>query len=186
MFYFWLLRKLLTNWFLVETNIFANFYPCTPGQFSHDNWTCDNCDNPTFHFEPGGLFVPQIEAATTTITVTTASPETGIATVTSSATGAASALPNVGSCPGSCPTHNGTLIGVGVGLGVALALLSITALFGFLVERRKRQAVEKIATQKQKPNYNLKRSCGDEMIQEADSQSLAHQADSQPRHEIGI
>lgn len=112
--------------------------------------------------------MPQIEAVTATSTVT----------VTSSTTGTASALPNVG----SCPTHNDTLIGVGVGLGVVLALsaiAAIAALFGFLVERRKRKAAEKIATQAQASGYDqrdLKGSSSGKMAQEAGSQTL---------HEIG-
>lgn len=156
--------------FPVRTDSFSNFYPCTPGQFSQDNWTCDagsndNCDSRTFHFDPGRLFVPQIEAVTATSTVT----------VHSSAIGTASTLPNVG----SCPNHNGTLIGVGVGLGVALALSAIAALFGFLIVRRKRKAAEKIPTQAQASGYDQRDQKG------YSSAKMAQEADSQTLHEIG-
>ncbi len=149
---------------------FAHLYPCTPGQFSHDNWTCDSCDA-TFHFDPGSLFVPQIEAVTATSTVTV----TGSATGRSAETGTASSLPSVS----SCPSHNGALIGVAVGLGVPLVLLTIGALFAFVAERRKRKAAEKIATQAQASGYDkrdLKGHSSGEKPQEAGSQTL---------HEIG-
>ena len=186
------LGNLLTNEISVRTDSFTNFYPCTPGKYLHDNWTCgvgsNNCDNPTFHFDPGSLFVPQIETGTAISTVT----------VISSATGTASALPNAG----LCPTRNGTLIGVGVGLGVALVLAAITALFGFLVEYEKRKAAEKIAIQAQASGYDPRNGKGSSIgiiAQEAGPQTsyemdpkgyssaqMAQEADSQILHEIGI
>jgi hypothetical protein len=146
------LRKLLTDHLSVKMDISANFYSCTLGQFSHNNWTCDgsatspyNCNSPTFCFDPDKLFVPQIQAVTGASTVTVISLATGTTSVTSSATGAASALPNMV----SCPSHNSTLAGLGVGLGVAFLLSAIAALSIFLVERKKHKAAEKIAAQAQ-------------------------------------
>ena len=153
---------------------FVNFYPCNPGQFSHDNWVCgtssgNNCDNPSFIFDPGALFVPPIEAATSTVTVT------GSATAHPSSTITASGLPSVD----LCPTHNSAVIGVGVGLGVGLGLLAIAALFGFLIERRKRKSAEKDASRAQTSGFyqsDLKGYPNSEMPHEAGSQIL---------HEIG-
>lgn len=153
-------------------NGFANFYPCIPGKFSHDNWTCDgngssddNCDSTTFKFDPGSLFVPEVKAVMATSTVT----------MTSTATGTASAPTN----ETSCPAHNGLVIGVGVGLGVTLELSAIAALFGYFVERRKRKAAEKIASEAQASSYDPRN------LQEYSNGKTVHEAGSQALHEIG-
>lgn len=177
---------------------FANFYPCIPGQFSHENWTCDKCDSSTFHFDPGDLFVPQLEAVTATSTVTVISSASGSAatstvTVISSASGSVSALPIVE----SCPTHNGSLIGLGVGLGIALAISAIVSLYGFFFERQRRKRAEKSALQAHTSGYDprtLKEYSNSNMAQEASSQPLhefsnderTQEAGSQEMHEIGI
>ena len=128
---------------------FANFYPCTPGEFSHDNWTCDSCDNPTFNFSPGSLFVPQNNAAsataTATTTVTVTGPATGTAALSSSAAGGETTPVNAT----SCPSHDITPSGVGVGLSVGVALTAIAALVGFLLERKGRRAAGKLNTNTQ-------------------------------------
>jgi hypothetical protein len=131
----------------------------------------NNCDTPSFYFDPGAPFVPPIEAATATSTVTI----TKSGTTLLSPTTAASALPN----SDSCPTHNGAIIGLGVGVGVGLGLLAIAALSCFVVERRKRKSAEKEATEARASGFyqsDIKGYPGSRM---------AHEAGSQTLHEIG-
>ena len=86
------LRNVLTRPPTDVMDNFANFYPCITGQFSHENWTCTNCDDSdTFHFEAGNLFVADGKAATATSTVTVTNQAERTASATSPATGTASA-----------------------------------------------------------------------------------------------
>ena len=67
---------------------------------------------------------------------------------------------------------------MGASLGVALGLSAIAGLFAFLMERKKRKAAEELATQAQASGYGQVNPMG------YTSEKWAHEASSQPLHEI--
>jgi hypothetical protein len=170
------LTKPLTHGILANMDNFINFYPCSTNQSSLDDWVCgetggNNCNLPSFHFEPGSIFEPQVEAVVATSTVTVMQS----ATVLPSATNTAATLPEAASCPSS----NGTIIGIGVSLGAVLGLSAIAALGGFLVERRKRKLAETKAAQMQASSFYQND------VKEYPVGKLAYEAGSETVYELG-